>query len=132
MGEAGRNEGRKGGRERKTVREESMRTSEHIFILIFFIIVLLRQPLQQITLFSFFILGKYPFPFLKIIHSCAVKNCEGSDILPAYKPTIWPVQLHGCWQKIEDSWVGDRGRYYSDNTRQCELHVYNNFASHRL
>lgn len=57
-----------------------------------------------------------------------VTNCEGSGktIFFSYhtcKLTISLQQFHGCRQKIQDSWVGDKGLYQLWHNGQHELTV---------
>lgn len=33
-----------------------------------------------------------------------MKNCEGSGIYPTWNLTSQPTTIHGCWQKMRNSW----------------------------
>lgn len=42
-----------------------------------------------------------------------INNCEGLEILPYLQANKLAYQSHGCWQKTQDSWIGDKGLCYS-------------------
>lgn len=38
-----------------------------------------------------------------------MKNCEDSEILSCLWVNKLACQFHGCWQKMQDSWIRDKG-----------------------
>lgn len=56
--------------------------------------------------------------------NASVRNCGGLRFDFAYKLTSELPQFHGCRQETRDPWVRDKGHYYSQHSKQHEVHIY--------
>ena len=51
--------------------------------------------------------------FQKLFSISSVKNYKGSETLPCLQVNKLVCKFHGEWQKTQNSWVRDKGLYYS-------------------
>lgn len=58
-----------------------------------------------------------------IFNVTIVKICEESETLPYLQTNMLACQFHGCWQKIRNTWVRDKGQLITHSDISSQILV---------